>query len=247
MVFCSFTGTKSKLISNRIKYFTLDKLNQVYTIQKDNSLQKFSADGNLLISKNLKTEGEINYIDAKNVFDIILFYKNMNTLVTTDNLFTQRHTLNFNELGAQISAVARSFDNHIWGYDILSQRLVKTDILGNKIITSSALSSQSNSYKFYQIIEAVPYVFLIDSSAIVTLNIYGKVIHEKKLNQKINHSFLYQDTLWLQDHKTLSFLPIRNPLDSIATFNASYNYGTVHRLNNGALHLKSDSLFLQTY
>ncbi|MDB4347463.1 hypothetical protein OAB01_02275 [Bacteroidia bacterium] len=248
MLVLGFTGIKQMLLDTKVKAVYSDRLNQIYTVGKDNSIHKFDNNGKLVISRNLKIQGDIAHIDAKNVFDMLLFYKNINTLVTTDNLFNQRHTLNFNDnrylSNKQVTAVARSFDNHIWAFDMVSQRLMKIDILGNLILESSALPTQSSTHQIQQIIENVPYVYLVDSTSIVTMNVYGKMIKELNSNQPINQAQLFKDTLWLESESHRMFLNTKKTTDSIQMLDQKPANTSFQYLGNGKLELRNDSLFL---
>lgn len=243
-----FNGITQKLLDVKVKSVYTDRLNQVYTVSKDNSIHKFDNNGKLVIARNLKVQGDIERIDAKNVFDILLFYKNINTLVTTDNLFNQRHALNFNDnrylSNKQVSAVARSFDNNIWAFDMVSQRLMKIHILGNLILESSALPTQSSTHQIQQIIEHVPYVYLIDSNSIVTMNVYGKMIRELKSKQIIEQAQLFQDTIWMESKTDRMYLNTKTITDSIQLLNQKPLNTSFHYLGNGKLELRNDSLFL---
>lgn len=249
LIILSFTFAQVEVISNNVKFFTVDKLNQIYAVTKDNSIQKYDSDGKMLIAKNLKVQGDIAFIDAKNVFDILLFYKSINTIVSTDNLLTQRYILNFTESeklsNKQVTAIARSYDNQIWAFDMISQRLMKIDIYGNLILESSALQSQSSLYQVNYIIENVPYVYLIDSTKIVRMNIYGKFIKEVDSDEKIENAYLFQDTLWFQSQNKRTFISNESTSDSVITYQNIKFEGQKQRLTTGALFLKADSLFLQ--
>jgi len=245
----AFTLGYPQLLETKVKSFYTDKLNQVYTVTQDNSIHKYDNNGRQVIARNLKLQGDIAYIDARNVFDILLFYKNINTLVTTDNLFNQRQVLSFNETpnlaNKQVTAVARSFDNHIWAFDMISQRLMKVDILGNLILESSALPSQSSTHQVQYIIEHVPYVYLIDSNSIVTMNVYGKMVNERKTAVKVNQAYLFKDTLWLESNTQRMYLSVKEASDSLQLVGEKKQNTSFQHLGNGKLKLRNDSLFLQ--
>ena len=56
------------LLDTKVKAVYSDRLNQIYTVGKDNSIHKFDNNGKLVISRNLKIQGDIAHIDAKKCF-----------------------------------------------------------------------------------------------------------------------------------------------------------------------------------
>lgn len=236
----SFSSEKPLFLAENVSFYKVDQLGQIFVVQNDNSVSKFTPDGKLAIAKNLKIQGALAYLDVKNSFEYLFFYKNLNTLITTDNLFNQRATLNFNEneflSSKQIAAVNRSFDNHIWAFDLVSQRLLKINPQGKILLESSSLPSQKGLHNVQWIIEMVPYVFLVDTSEIITLNIYGKVLETQHLTDKVEQATVKKDTLLL------------NTTDFCWKYWQEGNQFVLRKIDlktSDRLFLKGDSLFLQ--
>lgn len=236
---------KEVFLSSNVAFYTVNKLNQIYVVKEDNSITKHSINGKELITKNLKVQGELHSLDASNVFDILLFYKNLNTIITADNLLNQRNTINFNDnefTGTRmISAACRSFDNKIWVFDILTQRLLKVDGSGKIQLESSSLPNQTELKNVHHIIESSPNVYLIDSSQIVKMNIYGKLLTSIKTPFSIYNAYMHADSLrinGLDSSYTLSNNHLRT--DKLKNNTSDFRY-----YQNGSLFLRNDSLFLQ--
>ena len=110
------------------KSFTIDNLGFVYLVKADNSIEKWNDKGQLLNQSNNKLYGKLFSIDVSNPFEIYLYYKDVNKIIFTDNQFTIRGTIDLN--GAeqiQASAIARSFDNGFWAFDLSDLNLKKFD------------------------------------------------------------------------------------------------------------------------
>lgn len=236
-----------QLLDDEIKFFTINKLGQIYAVHKDNSITKFNTQGNEVMTRNLKVQGNLHSLDATNVFDILLFYKDLNTIITADNLLNQRNLINFNEndfSGTRlISAASRSFDNKIWVFDIISQRLLKVDGLGKIELQSSSLPNQTQLNDVHHIIESSPHVFLIDSFRIIKMNIYGKLLSQVKSKAPLRHAYVFSDTLFVHSKDSLYAVNSNSSkllLKSVLNKNQQWQ-----PYQKGSLELRSDSLFLQ--
>lgn len=239
-------------IAEKVKYVTSDKLNQIYVLSFDNTIAKYDGKGKNLISRNLKIEGDVTSIDGQNVFNLMLFYQNINTLVFTDNLLNVRSKIDFNateELAdKQISAVCRSFDNNIWVFDIISQKLIKIDESAKPILESPSITAFTKlQHNPQQIIEMPPHVYLMDSTQVIALSIYGqfeKVMHSKS---KLNSASIRKDSLWFTSNKTLYLLPKMLDNDSLIPYKSIAPNENIKFFEGGKLLLKADSLFLQSF
>jgi hypothetical protein len=234
-----------KTLATDVSFFTVNKLNQIYVVKKDNSITKFGPNGKELITKNLKVQGALHSLDASNVFDIMLFYKDLNTILTADNLLNLRNTINFNDnefTGTRmITAASRSFDNKIWVFDLLSQRLLKIEGSGKIQLESSSLPIQTDLKNVHHIIESSPNVYLIDSMQILKMNIYGKLLSQIKSPSPIEHAYIFADSLRV-NCKDSNFVVKAGTLHFDRLHHNSREF---QHYKDGSLYLKNDSLFLQ--
>lgn len=105
-----------------------DNLGNIYLIKADNSIEKRNCKGQLLNQNNFKVYGNLYSIDVSNPFEIYLYYKESNKIVFTDNQLTYRGLIDLNNTPElQAVAVARSFDNGIWVFDLSDMQLKKYD------------------------------------------------------------------------------------------------------------------------
>jgi len=252
LTFWSMASDKMVFIAENVKYATSDKLNQIYVLSLDNTISKYDIKGKSLISRNLKIEGDVTSIDGQNAFNLLLFYQNINTLVFTDNLLNVRNKIDFNateELAdKQISAACRSFDNNIWVFDIISQKLIKIDESAKPILESASITAFTKlKHNPQQIIENPPHVYLVDSTHVIVLSIYGqfeKVLHSKS---NLNAASIRKDSLWFNSDKTLYILPKLVDNDSLVPYKKISQNENVKYFEGGKLVLKADSLFLQSF
>ena len=99
----------------------------------DNQQNNYSIKNNILI-KNSETItyqynnlglGKITRVDFQNPLQIVIFYKNFNTVVLLDNQLNEIKKIDFNLKSTPVSleAVALSSQNQIWIYDSISSKI----------------------------------------------------------------------------------------------------------------------------
>lgn len=99
-------------------YFTTDHLGNLYTVKSDNSIVKYNNKGKMLTAINNKQLGKLEYMDVTNPFELYLYYRDQNRIVFTDNMLGFRGETDLNNLEiANISLIARTYDNQIWAWD----------------------------------------------------------------------------------------------------------------------------------
>ena len=99
----------------------------------DNQQNKYSIKNNIL-TKNSETItyqynnlglGKITRVDFQNPLQIVIFYKNFNTVVLLDNQLNEIKKIDFNLKSTPVTleAVALSSQNQIWIYDSISSKI----------------------------------------------------------------------------------------------------------------------------
>lgn len=112
-------------ISGKFRFMTSDPLGTLYLIRTDNSIEKYDAAGTLLKQVNHKVYGPLKSIDATNPFELYLYYSELGKVVITDNQLSIRGEIDFNPHLVMPAAIARSFDNGIWIFDLSDMELKK--------------------------------------------------------------------------------------------------------------------------
>ena len=125
-----FSIAQESIIATKINALALsfdtflgyDNQENLYTIQ-NNVLSKKSKALNYEY-KNVSL-GKITRVDFQNPLELLIFYKNFNTVVMLDNQLNEIRRIDFNlfKEGVTIDAVALSSQNRIWIYDSISSKI----------------------------------------------------------------------------------------------------------------------------
>jgi hypothetical protein len=188
-----------KTIAIEAKDLQTDRLGNMYVISKSNQLYKYSIDGKLLSTLNYKYLGNISFVDVTNPLEIYVFYKELNMVVFLDNNLAYRGEMNLADYGiGQAAAVARSFDNGIWIFDVSDMQLKKMDKDGGNFLASGNMRqyiSQNSAITY--LYDNTDRVFVNDSvNGIYTFDVFAtylktipiKGCHEIKV---INEELFY--------------------------------------------------------
>ena len=125
------------------KFFTLDKLRQVYLVTPSNEVVKYSPEGRELFRYNNNTRGNLAYIDATDPFNLLLFYPGFQAIATLDRTMNETALLLLFSAGiVNATAIALANDNNIWVYDQATFRLLKIAPDGTVLASSDNLSAQ---------------------------------------------------------------------------------------------------------
>jgi len=108
------------------KYIQADDLGNLYIVSPSNQLYKYNTMGKVLATLNYNYNGSISSVDASNPMEIYVFYKELNRVLFLDNNLAYRGELDLTKLNiTQASAIARSYDNGIWVFDLGDLQLKK--------------------------------------------------------------------------------------------------------------------------
>ncbi|OFY82632.1 MAG: hypothetical protein A3F72_11970 [Bacteroidetes bacterium RIFCSPLOWO2_12_FULL_35_15] len=126
-----FSQSKFKLITkieSDTNLFTSDNQGNIYLI-KENELAKFDKTGKQLYKFSNKNFGNIDFVDASNMFKILVFYKNFSQVLFLDNtLSSTGDPVSIDKIGfEQAQLVCTSHNNGMWIYDQQNFELVRID------------------------------------------------------------------------------------------------------------------------
>ncbi len=113
------------VIQGSFRFMTTDNLGTLYLIKEDQSIEKYDATGRIQKQVNHKVYGKLHSMDATNPFEIYLYYRDMGKVVFTDNQLSIRGEIELNTYLLMPSALARSFDNGLWIFDLSDMELKK--------------------------------------------------------------------------------------------------------------------------
>ncbi len=187
--------------------FNVDQQGNLYIVTKNNQLKKLNEKGDSLAVYNLsKRYGALTNIDATNPLKLLLYFKNFNTLVTTDRLLQTTNIIDLRKYNVfQTNAVATSRDGQYWLYDEETTTLKKINDQGQITLQSNALRQTLKQLPTpYKIIDNNNFLYLLDlQNGVYIFDNYG--IFKKQLsfescsNIFVINQFIYgfkNDTLY---------------------------------------------------
>ncbi len=192
-------------------FFTTDNLGNVYVVQADNSIEKYNPQGLRLNLGNFKIKGKLHSLDVSNPFEIYLFYKDLNRIIVTDNQLTQRGEIDMNKPELiQAAAIARSYDNGIWVFDLSDMQL-------KKYTKDMKLQMQSGNMRSFTAEIAEPVSILDVENKVYMANYYGLEIFDHFANHlktipwdKIDHSQVFEGKLYNSTNGILTSYDLSN-------------------------------------
>lgn len=117
----------SKTITGDIVDFTVDNLDNIYILNSRNQVKKFNANGDSVgIYNDVKKFGKATLIDVSNPLKVLLYYKDFATVVMLDRFLNPVNSIDLRKQNIlQAKAIGQSYDNKIWVYDELENKLKK--------------------------------------------------------------------------------------------------------------------------
>ena len=110
------------------KFMTTDFLKNSYVITARNQVMKYDSTGNLVGNFSENKYGAPTSVDATSPFNVVIFFKDFATAVTTDMRLNTRHLFRLSNIEINnIAAVGLSHDNYLWVYDQDVNRLKKVN------------------------------------------------------------------------------------------------------------------------
>ena len=132
---------KMLTLSSDIRYFVVDDLLNIYTVNAKNEVFKYDIEGNELFRYSNNELGELASIDVSNPLNILLFFPEYQTAIALDRTLSQSGVFDF--FSAEIldvSVLCLSTDNKIWIYDSSNYKLKLIDETSTTIEESDDLS-----------------------------------------------------------------------------------------------------------
>jgi hypothetical protein len=118
-----------KTLKGDIIDFTIDNLDNIYILNSRNQVKKFDSKGDsVAVFNDVKKFGQATLIDVSNPLKLLLYYKDFATIVVLDRFLNIRNTIDLRKQNIlQAKAIGQSYDNKIWLYDELENKLKKID------------------------------------------------------------------------------------------------------------------------
>ncbi|MFI5134066.1 MAG: hypothetical protein ACHQEB_07005, partial [Chitinophagales bacterium] len=118
-----------RTIKGDIVDFTVDNLDNIYILSSRNQVKKLNENGDsVAIFNDVKKFGQATLIDVSNPLKILLYYRDFSSIVVLDRFLNIRNTIDLRKQNIfQVKAIGQSYDNKIWLYDELENKLKKID------------------------------------------------------------------------------------------------------------------------
>jgi hypothetical protein len=166
-----------RTISGDIVDFTIDNLDNIYILNSRNQVKKLNANGDsVAVFNNVRKYGQASLIDVSNPLKLLLYYKDFATIVVLDRFLNVVNSIDLRKQNIfQAKAIGQSYDNRVWVYDELENKLKKVDEDG-KILQETPdfrlLFGQAPSPQ--KIFDQDKYVYLYDSiQGVFVFDYYG--------------------------------------------------------------------------
>jgi hypothetical protein len=168
-----------KAIKGDIIAFTVDNLNNIYLLNSTNQLKKLNENGDsVAVFNEVKKYGQATLIDVSNPLKVLLYYKDFATIVILDRLLTVRNIIDLRKQNIlQVRAIGQSYDNKIWVYDEVENKLKKIDEEGKLLQETTDFRMLFGEAPAPQkIFDQDQYVYLYDSAkGVFVFDYYGSL------------------------------------------------------------------------
>lgn len=186
-------------IKGDIVAFSVDNLDNIYLLSSTNQVKKLNNKGDsAAIFNDVKKFGKATLIDASNPLKILLYYRDFATIVVLDRFLNVMNSIDLRKQNIlQVRAIGQSYDNKIWVYDELENKLKKIDEDGKllqetpdfRLLFDKAPAPQ-------KIFDQDRFVYLYDSAqAVFVFDYYGalknKILISGWQNFKVSGKFIY--------------------------------------------------------
>ncbi len=182
----------------------------------------------IAVYNDVRRYGKIYSIDATNPLKVLVFYKDFAAIVVLDRLLNARAVIDLRKQNIlQVTAVTSSYDNNIWLYDELDNKIKKIDENGNVLLESTDLR---------QVFDSVPLpVIMFDRDGQLYLYDPGKglVVFDYYGAKKNNYQVLHVSDLQVIDKNTITardsthiilYKPVTLQLFSFTAFKRQDNF-----------------------
>jgi hypothetical protein len=191
-----------RTIKGDIVDFTVDNLDNIYILNSRNQVKKLNANGDSMgVFNDVKKYGQASLIDVSNPLKVLLYYKDFATIVVLDRFLNVVNSIDLRKQNIfQARAIGQSYDNRVWVYDEVDNKLKKIDEDGKILLETPdfrMLFGQAASP--HKIFDQDKYVYLYDSiQGIFVFDYYGalknKILISHWQNFKVAGKYIFGAT-----------------------------------------------------
>jgi hypothetical protein len=239
-----------KVINGDIVDFTVDNLDNIYILNSRNQLKKYNTDGDsVAIFNDVKKFGQVSFIDASNPLKVLLYYNGFATVIMLDRFLNIRNTIDLRKQNIfQAKAIGQSYDNKIWVYDELENKLKKIDEDGKLMLETAdfrLLLGQAPSP--IKIFDENKYVYLYDSlQGVYVFDYYGALKNNIMIirwnNFKVVGKYIFGsrgDTLYRYEISTFQYDEWKMPEQIFRSKAFNFSSSRLYALKNDGIEIYS--------
>jgi len=186
-------------ITGDIRAFTVDNLDNVYLVSSSNQLKKLDSNGDsAAVFNDVKRFGQATLVDVSNPLKVLLYYRDFATIVVLDRFFNIRNSIDLRKQDIlQVRAIGQSYDNKMWLYDEVENKLKKIDEDGKLLLeTPDFRQLFDNAPSPQKIFDQDQLVYLYDSAqGVFVFDYYGalknKILITGWQNFKVAGKFIF--------------------------------------------------------
>ena len=222
------------------RLMTVDELGNVYVVRENNSLVRFTDQGDSSAFYRSVQNGNIGAVDASNPLRVVVYYPAYSKIVILDGLLAEKNELNLRKVNILTpSVVASSADGNLWLFDQFNARLKKIDDQLSEIAQSNDIRQEAQSVPSPSfMLERNWKLFVADTSKgiytfdrygnyINTLDIYGVKYLQVYGSQLV---FRNRDTLISWDMSKVAYHKLLLPYGELGIVNAAVVRNTLYVL-----------------
>lgn len=188
-----------KTLNGDITAFAIDNLDNIYLLNSTNQLKKLNANGDsVAVFNNVKKYGQATLIDVSNPLRVLLYFQDFATIVVLDRLLNVRNTIDLRRHNIlQVRAIGQSYDNKIWLFDELENKMKKIDEDGTLLLETPDFRQLFGTAPLPQrIYDQDQYVYLYDSTqGVFVFDYYGalknKILITRWQNFKVSGNYIF--------------------------------------------------------
>ena len=123
-------------IKGNFSNFFVDNLGNIFLLTSSNQIKKLNNNlDSVAIFNESKLYGDIYSIDVSNPLKVLVYYRDFNTILMLDRQLTTLNTIDLRQQNLfQVKAIAQSYDNNIWLFDEVDNKLKKIDASANLLL-----------------------------------------------------------------------------------------------------------------
>ncbi len=230
-----------RMIKGDIVDFTVDNLDNIYVLNSRNQVKKYNSNGDSTgVYNDVKKFGQASLIDVSNPLKVLLYYRDYGTVVVLDRFLNAVNTIDLRRQNIlQARAIGQSYDNKVWVYDEVENKLKKIDEEGKLLLETPDFRLLLGQAPIpIKIFDENKFVYVYDSVyGVYVFDYYGALKHNIMIqhwqNLKIAGKYIYgsrADSLFRYDIRTYQVDEWKMPVEIFRSKAFNFSSSRVYAL-----------------